>query len=425
MLSPRGERLFCPCLLRLLLSFSVFLFLFLWPFFALSQPRPGPTPVIVGTVTEQPIAAAIEVVGTVEPHLTTTLSAEIEGLTVRFDPQEGDLVQQGQTVVAQLKATDLELGLAEAEAELAQARETALKLKRGLRSEEIDEKRAEVQERKTWLEKYRKDLERAKSLQNRDIASASEYDLAESTYLAAKAQLERVTQSLRVAELGARQEDIAVAEAEVKRLQAKVQRLREDVSKTTIRSPVSGFITRRYTEVGQWIEQGGRVADLVDLSVVLVRIPIHEKDIGHLQVGDAASIVLDAFPDRVFTGSVKHIIPQADPASRTFPVKIAVANTPDNALKAGMSARVRLQVGPAQTAMLVPKDAVARRAAQQVVFVVQEQTARMVPIKTGRAHAGWLEVLDGSLKPGDTVVITGNETLRDQAAVLIKGQASQ
>lgn len=422
MFLPRGERLFC-C--RLLLSCPVLLLLLLWPFCASSQPRPGPTPVIVGTVTEQPLAATIEVVGTVEPHLTTTLNAEIEGLTLRFDPQEGDLVQQGQTVVAQLKATDLELALAEAEAELTKARETVLKLKRGLRSEEIDEKRAEVQERKTWLEKYRKDLERAKSLQNRDIASASEYDLAESTYLAAKAQLERVTQSLRVAELGARQEDIAVAEAEVKRLQAKVQRLQEDVFKTTIRSPVSGFITRRYTEVGQWIEQGGRVADLVDLSVVLVRIPIHEKDIGHLQVGDAASIVLDAFPDRVFTGSVKHIIPQADPASRTFPVKIAVANTPDNTLKAGMSARVRLQIGPAQTAVLVPKDAVARRAAQQVVFVVHEQTAHMVPIKTGRAHAGWLEVLDGSLKPGDTVVITGNETLRDQAAVLIKGQASQ
>jgi len=422
MLSPRGGRLFCH---RLLLSYPAFLLLLLWPFFASSQPRSGPTPVIVGTVTEQPLAATIEVVGTVEPHLTTTLNAEIEGLTLRFDPREGDLVQQGQTVVAQLKATNFELALAEAEAELAKARETALKLKRGLRPEEIDEKRAEVQERKTWLEKYRKDLERAKSLQTRDIASASDYDLAESTYLAAKAQLERVTQSLRVAELGTRQEDIAVAEAEVKRLQAKAQRLREDVAKTTIRSPVSGFITRRYTEVGQWIEQGGQVADLVDLSVVLVRIPIHEKDIGHLQVGDAASIVLDAFPDRVFTGNVKHIIPQADPASRTFPVKIAVANTPDNALKAGMSARVQLQIGPAQTAVLVPKDAVARRAAQQVVFVVQEQTARMVPIKTGRAHAGWLEVLDGSLKPGDTVVITGNETLRDQAAVLIKGQASQ
>jgi multidrug efflux pump subunit AcrA (membrane-fusion protein) len=376
-------------------------------------------------VVAQSLAAEIEVVGTVEPHLVTTLNAEIAGLTLRFEPQEGDRVQPEQTVVAQLKAIDRELALVEAEAELVKARETALKLKRGLRPEEIDEKRAEVQERKTWVEKYRKDLERAKSLRTRDIASASDYDLAQSTYLAAQAQYERVLQSLRVAEIGARQEDIAVAEAEVKRLQAKVQRLQEDVKKTTIRSPVSGFITRRYTEVGQWIELGGKVADVIDLREVLVRIPIHERDIAHLHVGDTAAIGLDAFPDRVFTGHVKHIIPQADPASRTFPVKIAVSNTPDFALKAGMSARVRLQAGLAQPVVLVPKDAVARRATQQVVFVVQEQTAHMVPIKTGRAHAGWLEVLDDSLKPGDTVVITGNETLRDQAAVLIKGHASQ
>jgi multidrug efflux pump subunit AcrA (membrane-fusion protein) len=424
MLLPQGGRLLCRCLVRLLLPSPVFLLLLFWPVITLSQPRPGPIPVVVGTVIEQPIAAEIEVVGTVEPHLTTTLDAEIAGLTLRFDPQEGDRVQQGQTVVAQLKAADLELALAEAEAELAKAKEIARKLKRGLRPEEIDEKRAEVQERKTWVEKYRKDLERAKSLQTRDIASASEYDLAESTYFAAQAQYERVMQSLRVAELGTREEDIAVAEAEVKRLQATTQRLREDIAKTTIRSPVSGFITRRYTEIGRWIEQGGHVADLVDLSVVLVRVPIHERDIAHLQVGDEATVVLDAFPDRTFPGRVKHIIPQADPASRTFPVKIAVTNTPDIALKAGMSARVHLQAGPVQVAVLVPKDAVARRAAQQVVFRVQEQTARMVPIKTGRAHAGWLEVLNGSLQPGDTVVITGNETLRDQAAILIKGQAS-
>jgi RND family efflux transporter MFP subunit len=188
---------------------------------------------------------------------------------------------------------------------------------------------------------------------------------------------------------------------------------------------VSGFITRRYTEVGQWLEQGGKVADIVDLRTVLVRIPIHEKDIGRLQIGDTATILFDAFPERPFTGTVKHIIPQADPASRTFPVKIEVVNTPDSALKAGMSARVRLRSGMTQSAVLVPKDAVVRQAANQVVFVVQEEKARMVPIKTGRAYDGLIEVLDGTLKPGDTVVVTGNETLRDQAAVTVKGNAAR
>lgn len=376
---------------------------------------------VVGKAVEQAVATEIDVVGTVEPQLATTLSAEIAGLTMRFDLREGDVVQQGKTVIAQLKATDLELAVAEAEAELAKARETARKLKRGLRPEEIQEKRAEAQERKTWMEKYAKDLERARSMRTRDIASASEYDLAESTYLAAKAQFERVTQSLRVAELGARQEDIAAAEAEVQRLEARVKRLREDVQKTTLRSPVSGVITQRYTEVGQWLERGGKVVDVIDLRAVLVRVPVHEKDISRLHVGDEATIVLDALPDRPFTGRVKHIIPQADPASRTFPVKIEVPNSPDSAIKAGMFARVRLRAGTAQAGVFVPKDAVVRQPTGLVVFVVQEEKARLVPIKTGRSHDGLIEVIDGSVKPGDTVVVTGNETLRDQAAVMVKG----
>ncbi|MGH8059328.1 MAG: efflux RND transporter periplasmic adaptor subunit, partial [Candidatus Entotheonellia bacterium] len=319
-----------------------------------------------------------------------------------------------------LKAVDLELSLAEAEAELARAIEVHRKLKRGLRPEELDEKRAEVEEKKTWVEKYAKDLERAKTLQTREMVSLSEYNLAEATYLSAKAQHARAMQALRVAELGSRQEDIAAAEADVQRLQAKVKRQREDVQRATIRSPVSGFITQRYTEPGQWIERGGRVADLVDLGAVLVRVPIHEKDIGRLRVGDEALIVLDALPGRTFTGRVKHIIPQADIASRTFPTKIEVPNTPDNALKAGMFARVTLRPGTPQPSVFVPKDAVVRRAIGQVVFTVHDGKARLVPIKTGRVSEGLIEVTESKLKPGDMVVVTGNELLQDQAAVVIK-----
>ena len=282
---------------------------------------------------------------------------------------------------------------------------------------------AEVQERQTWVAKYAKDLERAKSLQNTRAMSASDYDLAEGAYLAAKAQHARTVQSLRVAELGSRPEDIAAAEAEVQRLEAKTKRLREDIQKTTIRSPVSGFITQRYTEVGQWLERGGKVVDLVDLRMVLIRVPVHEKDVSRVRVGDEATIGLDALPNRPFTGRVKHILPQADAASRTFPVKIEVANTPDSALKAGMFARVRLRTGTAHPGLFVPKDAVVRQPNGLGVFVVQDDKAHMVPIKTGRTHDGLIEVLEGGLQPGNTVVVTGNETLRDQAAVVIKGNS--
>jgi membrane fusion protein (multidrug efflux system) len=226
-----------------------------------------------------------------------------------------------------------------------------------------------------------------------------------------------------VAELGMRQEDIAAAEDEVQRLQARSQRLREDIQKTTIRSPVSGVITQRYTEVGQWLERGGKVADILVLNTVLVRVPVHEKDISRLHVGDEATVVLDALPEHPFTGRVKHIIPQADLASRTFPVKIEVSNTPETTLKAGMFARVTLRPGSAQPTLFVPKDAVVRRPTGQVVFVVQDGKARLVSIKTGRAHEGAMEVVEGNLKAGDIVVVTGNETLQDQAAVVVKETA--
>jgi multidrug efflux pump subunit AcrA (membrane-fusion protein) len=69
----------------------------------------GPIPVVVGTVTEQQVATEVEVVGSVEPQLATTLSTEIAGFTQSFDLREGEFVQKGKTVVAQLKSTELEL----------------------------------------------------------------------------------------------------------------------------------------------------------------------------------------------------------------------------------------------------------------------------------------------------------------------------
>lgn len=392
-----------------------------------AQPRPPggrlPTSVVVGKVVEQPVTFDLEVLGTVEPSLMTTLSAEIAGFTVRADVREGDIVQQGKTVIAQLKATDRELALAEAEAELARGREMLRKLKSGLRSEEIDEKRAEVTERKTWMAKYARDLERAKSMQSRDLMSTSEYEQAQSNHQAAAAQYERARQALRVAELGSRVEDVAAAEADVQRLQARIQRLKDDVRKTTILAPVSGIVTRRYTEVGAWLELGGKVVDLVVLNPVLVQVPVHERDINRVRLGDKASIVVDALPGRTFTGKVKHIIPQADAASRTFPVKIEVTNPADIPLKAGMFARITLHAGAAQPRLFVPKDAVARRSTGQGVFVVEENKARFVPIKTGNLHEGLVEIVEGSLKVDDTVVVTGNETLQDQAAVAVQGTA--
>jgi multidrug efflux pump subunit AcrA (membrane-fusion protein) len=73
--------------------------------------------------------------------------------------------------------------------------------------------------------------------------------------------------------------------------------------------------------------------------------------------------------------------------------------------------------------VFVPKDAVVRRDTGHVAFVLEGRKVRMVPIRSGRVHEGWIEAAEGSVKPGDMVAITGNETLQDQMAVVVRPTA--
>ncbi|MBI3989328.1 MAG: efflux RND transporter periplasmic adaptor subunit [candidate division NC10 bacterium] len=385
---------------------------------AAQQSGPPPTNVMVGQVMQKTIQGEIQVIGTVEPNLSTTVSAEVSGLVERFDLREGDRVVKGQTIIAQLKRTDREIALREAEAVVARAKEEWEKLKRGLRPEEINQRKAEVEERKALVEWASKDLSRLKELHADGAISIQDLQRAEANYLAAKSRHEQALEALREAETGYRQEDVAKAAAELKRAQAVYDRIQDELKRTTIRSPITGFIVRKHTEVGQWVDEGGKIADVVDLDKVLILAQINEKEIGQLKVGDRATITVDTYPGRKFAGRTKHIVPQADPQSRAFPVKIEVAN-PKGELKGGMLARVSIGYGAPRPTLLVPKDAVVRQGDQQIVFVVNQQKASLQRVVTGRAVDGFLEIVDGQLKAGDAVVVTGNETLRDGAPVKI------
>ncbi len=391
-----------------------------------SAQEPGfrlpPSVVVVEPVVERRIRNQLQVVGTVEPWLSTTVSAEVEGLTERADPEEGDYVKGGETVLVQLKRTDRLIKLQEANAALAKASEEYKKLRRGLRKEEIDRQRAELQEKMALMEKYESDLKRAKRLFEEKVLDESSYVKANSDYLAAKYQYLRAEKELRLAELGPREEEVAASKAEVERYRAQVRRIQDELGNTTIRSPVSGFLVKKHIEVGQWVVQGGAVADIINIDKVYIRAPVMERNISELRVGDEASIRLDALPGQVFSGRIKHINPQADPASRTFPVKMEVENTRDYRLKSGMFARVTIEYGESNTALLVPKDAVVLQSSSQFVYTVNGDKAHMIRVRTGRSLGGLVEVLGANLKKGDPVIVVGNEKLRPGAEVIVRNR---
>jgi multidrug efflux pump subunit AcrA (membrane-fusion protein) len=136
-----------------------------------------------------------------------------------------------------------------------------------------------------------------------------------------------------------------------------------------------------------------------------------------------------AIPGRQFTGLVTEVDPQADVQARTFPVKVRVKNElVDDVplLKAGMYARVSLPTGGKQLATLVPKDSLVLGGAQPLVFIVEGATetgkvgkVAPVPVQVGVADGGLIQVT-GPVRPGQLVVVQGNERLRPGAEVTIQ-----
>ncbi len=384
-----------------------------------AQPQgPPPTSVILGTVVERSIRPEIRVIGTVEPDRQTTVGAEVAGVVERFDLREGDRTVRNETIIAQLRTSDREIALREAAAALARAEAEREKLRRGYRPEEIGQRRAEVRERRALMEQGQKDLERSRDLHDDGAISIQQLQRDESVYLAARSQYDRALAFLAEVEAGYRQEDVAKAEAEFHQAQATRDRIQDELAKTTILSPLTGYLVKKHVEAGQWVDKGGRVADLVDLTTVRIVILIAERDIGQVRIGDTATIVVDAYPGRTFTGRVSHIVPQADLQSRAFPVKIEVENPAGAPLRGGMLARTSLGVGSTRPTVLIPKDAVVRRGDRELVFLVNGQTAVQREVSTGRAFDGFLELVEGDLRPGEPLVVTGNEGLRDGAPVM-------
>ncbi len=368
------------------------------------------------------VRSRLTVVGTIRPFRTSVVGSEIEGQVDLVPLREGDPVVAGKTIIARLRRTDLELGKRVIAAELAKVYQDYLRLKNGTRPEEIETYRARLWEKEAELKRDELEFKRSESLFKRKIIDQATLDRAEAKYQISKSQYLEEKSELRLAEMGPRREDIAKAAAELERVRAEIVRLKDLLSKTIIRSPLTGFLTEKSVEVGQWVTKGGRVGEVIEMRKVIVRAPVSEKKISFVNVGDTAQVRLDAIPGRVFTGRIARIIPKADTKSRTFPVEVELDNTSDFALKAGMFARIIMEYGAPVQSVLIPKDALLIRPRGASVFIFNEGRVREVSFKPGRNVDSFVEVPGGEIKPGMRVVVQGNEKLRNGMTVRLPGQ---
>ncbi len=216
-------------------------------------------------------------------------------------------------------------------------------------------------------------------------------------------------------QLDASQQAVDVGRALVKQNRASYELVSARLDNTTITAPISGTVVSKNVAVGEIVAGplGGAtfsaptfMAEIADLGSLEVIVDVDDVDIGKIQVGQPATISVDAFPDTSYQGIVREIASMTSSRREvgiTYRVKARITD-PDKALKLGMTANLDFLLGKMEQVLTVPKSAIVTEGDAQFVFIVNDDTLSRRTIATGFEGEEFMAVTSG-LEPGEKVVI--------------------
>lgn len=380
---------------------------------ARSEAQPPIAKVVVAQAEVKQARPTVTLVGTVGPVRRSGVGAEIAEIVRAMPVREGDLVEKG-GLLCKLDDVVMSFRLLEARARWGTLTARHEELMAGTRAEELRRLAALVEEARAEHERWKLEMVRVDGLYQGRVANQKEVYDTRAELAAAEQRLVAAQAQDDMGRAGPRQEVIAQAAHAVAAQQAVVNRLEAELQRTEIRAPFRGFVVKRGAEVGEWVEAGNQVVEMIDLASVLVRVDVPESALPFLAVGDAARIYVDAL-QRSFDGRIKHIIRQADERARTFPVEIELDNA-DLALAGGMFARASVAAGEAKDVVSVPKDALVERDGTTYVGTVMPgreggMVGVLMAVTTGGDIGDWIAITSGNIEPGLTIITRGTENM--------------
>jgi RND family efflux transporter MFP subunit len=370
-----------------------------------------PMPVEFADVKRTNVAEQIVVVGNLIGEATVEVVPRVNGRLQSVDVKLADPVRRGQ-VIARVEDREIQEQVRGAEA-----------------SYQVSQ--ASIRQREADLKLAKTNLDRSKSLYERQLLPQQTYDDTEARYQAALAQVD-------------------LAKAQFEQAKARLDELRITLSNTLIVSPVNGFVGKRHLDPGAFASTNAPVASVVDISRVRMVANLVERDVRRVPVGTAAHVEVDAFPGEKFNGRVSRVAPVFDPATRTAEMEIEVPN-PGFRLKPGMYARVQLTVDTRDNALTIPRAALVALDGKNGVFVAVQpesgatartsgtssqgppggqgdgasastMTVKFLPVEVGIRDGENIEITSG-LTEGARVITTGAGALRDgDRVVSARGQ---
>ncbi len=407
--------------------------------------REKPIPVTTEKAVRKTILQTVSATGKVQPETEVKISPEVAGEIIELPVQDGMAVKKGDLLV-KIKPDSYKALVEQQEAAISAAKATNL-------------------QQKATMMKTEQDFKRAEDLFNKKLISVQEYNAAQAAYDVAKNTYESSVH-------------------EIERAQAGSSQARDQLSKTTVYSPIDGKVTILNSKLGERMVATGQFAGtevmrVADLAHMEARVDVNENDVVKVKVGDKASVKIDAYGERKFKGTVQQIANTGKTTGAgtqeevtNFEVKIRIEDR-DVALRPSLSCTADIETNMVKDVVAVPMQSVTIRTGDsnlspeeiekgkqkaaardkgdnsaevtsdrlekqaqkeereklaKVVFLKNGNKAHMVKVTTGIADDSYMEIKSG-IKPGDEVISGSysaiSRKLKDGAKVVIEKEGKK
>lgn len=364
-----------------------------------------PTAVVrVETITAQkkPLIISINTTGTAKAIKQVNISAKTTGEIESIMVHEGSFVDK-KTTILELDNEEYLLNLQQTENDL-----TTAKINYGVRKRQDKKDSISIKKENSASGNLNNITKKLKSLENKFNSNKIEKEIYENSKL-----------ELEVEELflSGNKDKILKNSSGLSRAFIDYKRAKINFNNTVIKAPFSGYIADLNAVKGQNINSGQAVAKLVDISTIKMEIPILESEIGEIELNRKVRVTFNSYPDKQFTGKIKHISPIVDQQTKTCKVIVYLQN-PGNKIKPGMNGDVTIDGKIYNNRLLVPKEAIIVRDNRKLLFIVDEGKAKWLYVETGLENFDFVEILT-KLKEGMEVIVSNNYTLAHDANVKV------
>ncbi len=391
-------------------------------------------PVSVEQAQKGEITTSFRYSGTLKTNKQVMVVSKVAGRVKQIFFKVGDTVKEGDVLFSvddkdiqdSIKSLELQLKSSQIAVDMAQK---ALNSSKGsMLEQQLTQAETSVKTSELQYNTAKKNYEDSKMLYEAGSASKQQYDQAKTAFETAQISFNAAQQAYDLLVNKTSQENIDRAKdqlnqaiASKENVEFQLNKAKENLAETNVKSPISGVVSSRAIEEGEMVGGSSVPFVVVQINPAVLAVNISEQMLGNIKEGDNVNIVIGAIKDNTFTGRIRSIAPVADERTTTYPIEIEIENN-NNELKAGMFGEVAFITNKQEDVIVVKRETLIEKDQKTFVFTTTEDNkAKLVEVETGIDNGNEIEITTG-LNVGQSIIVKGQDYLKDGDNIKISGE---